>query len=380
MSKKYCKFPWTWSNVKLQNDQWRFCCKTTYLDYAESVEVLDNVKTSFIAHQEHSACDACWRQEDAGSLSYRTSMNGQTRHEAIVHFFNKKPSIEWIDIEFGDTCNMYCATCGPGNSSKWQQLLKIFPNENNKFDLAWPRLHDMIMKNIESLHHLNIYGGEPSVDPNFHSLVDNLTQAKFPKKLGIQIYTNGNYSDNHQVKFEKGIDKLKDHGWDIDLNFSLDAPGEDGEFIRGGLKFDRFEKNLRKIIDMGIMPFINISTSILNIENQVNIYHWLKSAGLQDKIIPKINIVSRPYWASISNLGNKISDFMPQWPDDIQEEHWITYKDRLTQNLAKNLSSTVGPDHKMIQLMMGNINKYSKMNNDIITPYYQDYFSRLDKI
>lgn len=377
MTDKSCKFPWTWRNVKLQNDKWRFCCKTEYKDHVDSLVILRNVQDAFQKEQLHPMCNACWLPEAKGYNSYRTTQWGSTSHEKIINFYSKKPSIEWIDVEVGDTCNMYCLTCGPNNSSLWQQMMNYYPNANNKLEDSLPRLFAMIEENIESLNRLNLYGGEPSVDPNFYPIVEKLINYKTPKPIGIQLYTNGNYSDNHRVKFERALDSLKDHGWVVDLNFSLDAVGENVEFIRGGLIFKRFEKNLVTAIEKGFVPYVNISTSILNIENQTEIYHWLKSKGLEEKIIPKLNIVSKPYEFNLSILGNRLSEFLPQWPTMI-EENWLKYKERLDTHLA--VSPAAPPDKIIIGNLISRLNKLSEMSGKPIPEYYQTMMQRLSKL
>jgi hypothetical protein len=377
MTDKSCKFPWTWRNVKIQSDDWRFCCKTEYKDHSASQIILKNVQDAFEKKEQHPRCNACWLPEHKGYNSYRTTQWGITSHEKIVNFYSKKPSIEWIDIEVGDTCNMYCMTCGPNNSTLWQQMTRYYPNDNTKLEQSLPKLFAMIEENIESLNRLNIYGGEPSVDPNFHVIVDKLINYKLKKPIKIQIYTNGNYSDNHRVKFEKAIDLLKDNGWNIDLNFSLDAVGENVEFIRGGLAFNRFEKNLTTAIEKGFRPYVNISTSILNLEIQPEIYHWSKSAGLHEKIIPKLNIVSKPYEFNLSVLGNKLSDFLPNWPD-MPEEDWKAYKDRLDTHLA--VTPTYPPDKNIIKILVGRFNQMSQLSGKPIPEYYQRMIQRLSDI
>ena len=369
-----CKFPWTWVNVKVQNDEWRFCCKVPYQDHDKHQETLTSVKESFLNRSKSTSCMACWIPEARQYQSYRLAQGGAVRSEIILEIYNQQPSVEWIDIEFGDTCNMYCLTCGPKNSSLWQQILKIYPNQNDKFDEAWPRLIELINQNIKSLDHLNLYGGEPSIDPNFYKIVEHLLEYKPEKPIGIQIYTNGNYSDNHRIKFEQAIQDLTDRGWKVELNFSLDAVGDDVEFIRGGLIFKRFEKNLLTMINKGYVPYINISISVLNIENHVKIYTWLKEKGIADKIIPKFNSVSDPREFNLSILGNKIKDFTIEYPDELINDHWRYFKQRVDNFI--NIESTSTPDKIMINTLIEKILQLEKIKGSMPL-YYKQFVNRL---
>ncbi len=373
-----CKFPWTWINVKVQNDKWRFCCKTLYNDYDVFQKNLEDVKESFLNKEQHPSCNACWVPESKGFKSYRIVQGGVTKSENIINLYRKKPSVEWIDVEFGDTCNMYCLTCGPSNSTLWQQMLNQYPNSNNKFDETWAKLVLLIEENIDSIDHLNLYGGEPSIDTGFYKIVDSLLSLKLSKPIGIHLYTNGNYSDNHRVKFEKAIENLTNHGYRMELNFSLDAVGEDGEFIRAGLVFRRFEKNLITMINKGHIPRINITLSVLNIENHLEIYNWLNEKNIADKIIPKFNTVSNPKHFNISILGNKINEFKKPYPDNMINEQWDYYKTR-SENFF-NVNSQAEPDQKSILTCIDKIKTLSTLSGKPIPKYYQSLIEKLSSL
>lgn len=374
---KYCKFPWTWTNVKVQNDKWRFCCKVPYVDHDIFVKQLEEVKDAFIndRSQDLDICNACWIPESKGYKSYRTAQGGATSKEQIINFYHKSPSVEWIDIEFGDTCNMYCLICGPSNSSLWQQMINVRPNSNDKFDVSWEKLTELITNNIQTLDHLNLYGGEPSVDSNFYKVVDHLLSYTPPRPIGVQIYTNGNYSDNHRIKFESAITNLTNKGWKVELNFSLDAIGDDVEFIRGGLVFKRFEKNLITMIDKGYKPFINVTLSVLNIANHVEIYKWLLEKGIADKVIPKFNSVSNPKEFNVSILGNKINNFVSLYPETLITNDWQNFKNRVVNFL--NIDSSAEPNKDAIEKCISKIENLAVLSKSEIPDYYKDLIKNL---
>lgn len=374
MNDTTCKFPWSWVNVKVQNDQWRFCCKVKYTDHDSHISKLEEVRDSFLKQEMHQDCNSCWIPESKGYKSYRTAQGGKATHEQVVNFYNKKPSVEWIDVEFGDTCNMYCITCGPANSTLWQQIVNVYPNTNDKFDITWPRLVKLLDENLETIDHLNLYGGEPSLDANFYKIVDSLISYKLTKPIGVQIYTNGNYSDNHRVRFENAIRDLSAAGWDVRLHFSLDAIGEEVEFIRGGLNFKRFEKNLRTMIDSNLTPFVNVTISVLNIENHFKVYDWLLENNLADKVIPKFNSVSNPREFNISILGNKIEEFKTQYPKNLINDDWERFK-KILENFL-NVNSTSEPDRASIKRCVERLKLYSSE----MPEYYKNFIQRLSML
>ncbi len=374
---KYCKFPWTWQNVKMHQNKWRFCCKTKYLPYDEYIETITKVQTDFINHIQPKECDACWNDEiNSGGVSYRTTMGGETSHEQIVKFYSKNKQLEWIDIEFGDLCNMYCASCGPNNSTTWQQILKI-KIDNNHFDASWDTLQDTLDKNINYLNHINIYGGEPSIDSNFIRLAEYLSQ--FESTCRIQIYTNGNYSESYKTKFENTLKKLESKGWKIDLHFSLDSVGENVEFMRGGLNFNRFAENLKASVDMGFNTYVNITISLLNVELHYDVYNWLKDNNLHEKVSGKFNSVASPTYLSVSNLGNKISDFLPDTPNGMPN-NWNFYNNQIKQLTSKQVSKAEEPNKNILGSFIRYLQRYSELSNTKLPLYYVGLIDKLNKL
>lgn len=375
---KYCKFPWTWKNVNLKTDDWRFCCKVPYLPYNRSVVSETSTKIGFINHELPNACTPCWKDEDnSGGVSYRTIMYGKASHDEIVKLESEDSTLEWIDIQFGDLCNMHCMICGPYNSTNWKNILGIPVVPDDKFSSAWPKLVDLLKTHKKTLRHLNAYGGEPSVDPTFYKLVNGLLELDFVSEL--HIYTNGNYSESHKNKFENAIEKLLEKGWKIELSFSVDGVGEDVEYMRGGLNFKRLEENLKFAANTKVKTFVNVSMSMLNIEKHYDVYKWVSDIGLAEKVFGRYNLVSNPHRFSIAILGNKLKEFLPFMPENMSST-WDAYNSQIKKLIDEKTSGALRPDVVTIKSFIEGLDVYSKQINIPITPYYLDYIKRLEHL
>ena len=131
------------------------------------------------------------------------------------------------------------------------------------------------------------------------------------------------------------------------------------------------------MINKGYVPFINISISVLNIENHVKIYTWLKEKVIADKVIPKFNSVSSPREFNISILGNKIKDFTVEYPDDLINDHWRSFKQKIDNFI--NVETTSKPDKIMINSLTNRILQLEQIKGSMPL-YYKQFIDRLTNV
>jgi organic radical activating enzyme len=331
-----------------------------------------------LEEKKHPACNSCWREEALGGTSFRVS-DGAATTIKILRTNPFPPGI--VDIDFGDTCNMHCIICSEYSSSVWQSMTNKYPFKENLFDESWNKLSAFIVQHQHTLHHVNLHGGEPSVDPGFNKIVDSILALGLTNAINLRIITNGNYSENFKTKFESNIDKLKANTpLVLNLVFSLDATGEEGEFIRGGLNFERFGSNLKAMVAKEVDVTMAISISMLNLENHINILHWLDKEGLLGKIKLKINMVNRPEMFSVANFGNSIHQFLPKWPENM-DRHWTNYFIKFEEFVKPQITTTHQPNKIMIQKLLDWITEYNQLANIQSLPqYFQDFVNRLQSL
>jgi sulfatase maturation enzyme AslB (radical SAM superfamily) len=257
-------------------------------------------------------------------------------------------------------------------------MVNNYPFRDNKFDASWSKLSAFILQHQHTLHHINLHGGEPSVDPAFNKIVDSIITLGLTNAINLRIITNGNYSNNFKTKFESNIDRLKANTpLVLNVTFSLDAIGEEGEFIRGGLDFERFGSNLKAMVARDVDVTIAISISMLNIENHINILYWLDQEGLLGKVKLKINMVNQPEMFSVANFGNSIHQFLPKWPSKLNH-HWLLYYIQFEKFIEPQITTAHQPDKIRIQKLLDWITKYNRLANvQSLPPYYLSFVDRL---
>ena len=386
-----CKFPWTWLIIDLGQDNWRFCCKTPWQSkftdsYNSNHFVLKKVRHEFLNANKPIECQSCWREEGLGGNSFRITSGGQTK-KAILPAYQK---LELIDIVFGNLCNLRCATCGPFSSTQWSiqmekqdnisySWLKPIKNNNKINPEILEKTIKIIIDNIETLSHLNIYGGESSIDPNFVQLIEYFCDLNILSKrsspIKLVIITNGVWPDKEKIseKFLTALRKAESKGWKIELKFSIDGVGEDAEYFRYPMKWSDLDRNLDMMVEEGFTDQINISTSLLNISVKHKILYYISEKKYKEKIKPIINLVSTPAIFSISNLGNKIIPLLSPWDNVPHLPSWQYYRNWLLEISQKQ--SQILPNKLSLTEFANYTKWYSNINKITIPKNLEEHYN-----
>lgn len=232
-----------------------------------------------------SECDYCWRIEDMGrdAVSDRVFKTVIYKEEEIAEAGKLDASVDvnlkTLEIAFDRTCNFACSYCNSSFSTTWaKDINKNGPYQNlvsdgsrafqhdgkwaqpyksdeeNPFIKAfwewWPELS-------KSLQELRVTGGEPLTSPQVWKLFD-FFQKNGPSEMLFSI--NSNLGSKDDV-----IDRLIEKSHYVkrfDLYTSCEAFGKQAEYIRDGLEFDRWCKNVTKILDHGNVRQFNIMMTI----------------------------------------------------------------------------------------------------------------------
>jgi len=116
--------------------------------------------------------------------------------------------------------------------------------ENNIYHQAfwnwWPTLY-------QKLHSFRITGGEPLLNDNTFKIIDYISIHK-KSKLNLAINTNLAISQNKLTNFLDRLNEIHKKVNSIRIYTSLDSVGIQAEYIRFGLKYNDFLKNVTLIL------------------------------------------------------------------------------------------------------------------------------------
>lgn len=233
-------------------------------------------RKEMLNNQRPAECDFCWRVEDNGEISDRVlkSMDqwSKPHHDMINSLTGDEdwyPS--YVEVSFARTCNFKCSYCGPAFSSKWHEEIKqtghydilnhkynqirddekhYAHNEDNPYIEAWWKWFPEAYKHM---HTLRITGGEPLLCKDTFKVMDWLIENPNPE-LEFSINTNACPPDKLWEKFIEKAKILTENNCvkKFAIYVSAEATGPRTEYIRDGMDWDMFRRNVESFLDQTV--------------------------------------------------------------------------------------------------------------------------------
>ncbi len=294
-SDTWCPLPWLGMGVRSVGDL-RYCChaqsspergllrdkngnclnlKDNLLATGKNAPLLKDVRLSMLKGERHSGCGRCYREEDAGIFSRRQSEQ-VTWSEHNIELFRRHTDedgtisedlfpLRYLDLRFGNRCNLKCRMCGPTESDKWYDLtpkvwngtttfkdghrkLNIVQNEKGQYGLEvdpyqWyesKKFWTELEKYLPRLQRIYLAGGEPL-----------LIEAQFDF---LQKCINLGYAQNIILEYNSNITaltpkilKIWSQFRKIEIGMSIDGVGAINDYIRTGSQWQKIAQNLNTL-------------------------------------------------------------------------------------------------------------------------------------
>ncbi len=225
--------------------------------------------------------------------------------------------IRYLDIRFGNICNLRCRMCGHGLSSTWyDEEKKINPHRGlQKF--IHTDCYDKIEEYLPHVTKIYFAGGEPFLYPEHLKMLDKLIEVG---NTNCSIKYNTNLTT---LKYKKRslLDVWKRFP-NVHIGASIDGMGDTVEYIRTNMNWKDFKNNFQRVKEE--CPHVGITASptigVFNIETYPEFDRFQIENGWTNGH-HAINYIMAPDEMNIY--------FMPTWYKDklikIYEEHrdWI---------------------------------------------------------
>ena len=262
-------------------------------------------------------CDYCWGVEDnSDRFSDRTFKSGESWSWP---FADEIQALDWradynpkyVEVAFSNACNFKCSYCGPAFSTQHMQEIEKFgpyPTTDNFNSLEWARQENKmpIPQSQENpyveafwkwwpelyidLHTFRITGGEPLMSKDTWEVLDYIINEPNPNRnLKLAINSNLGIPDKLVDRFIEKIQRIcdEDRVDEFIIFTSVDGWGEQAEYARNGLVFNKFWDNVNKLLTK--CPRINLTFMVT--------YNAL-SVPTYDKLIDGVYDLKREYGTS----------------------------------------------------------------------------------
>lgn len=280
-SASFCVNPWYWLRINAQGEI-SYCARSTdYVsqstgsfakDFAQHSMMLD-ARRNLLNGKFPQGCNRCITEEKLGgafrkkqnfiaaihpdwfdqSLTQSPVYNRLTKHNINPHA---------VFVMFSNQCNLACRMCLPRTSSN---LASIYNQHNytTQFSLdtqtvgqyaqlQQPKVHSWsddpvrwtefltFVTNNRDLEILQINGGEPFVQLQFHQLIDHMLHQQ-RQNLKIIVTTNGTIVDTVLLKKLQKFDACF-------IDVSIESLADTNNYIRTGSTYNTILNNLTQLI------------------------------------------------------------------------------------------------------------------------------------
>lgn len=275
MSHERCRYPFQSISI-FPSGYVRPCCA-----FSENIAHIDGVQNISDLFYNNQNLQALRKNEILGTptlpgcnLCYNRTSNASSRKSIFNANFkltdkSKEDKLTFLDISFGNTCNLTCVMCSSQYSSKLRQL-------EEDFNKSWKPIYDnymlnkvqvdLILEQLNDLLMIEVKGGEPFASKECLYFLEKITNSH--PHIEIQITTNLTLVNENVIQLLKLNPNIK-------LIVSLDGLHKVYEWIRG-IEFSVVEKKLQLIAEAvpNALKRVNFCVNAFNIHHLVEFDQW----------------------------------------------------------------------------------------------------------
>ena len=365
MKNKICPLPWNHLAVQ-QNGDFRICCQCVHPPFAKisdesgmmniATHSFEEARTSALSieireaqlsGEEHAACKLCYDQERLGQKSKRQHM---TEEYGVEWIKDAEPApLQYLDLRFGNLCNLACRSCGPNDSSLWyddfvalnkqqKTTVNFYGAENYpliKINNAWTidsedfnyyeldSVWDKIKETLHTVDRLYLTGGEPLINKSNHRLLHLCIEQGVADKIILEY--NSNMTNVPEWLFEAWSKFNK-----VIVGCSIDAIGDLAYYIRYPSDWAKIEKNLDQLGNLkyrNIIAKLAVTVSVYNVLHYPEILKWLANKNWSRiRPIPSYHMLEGPEWLNVQVLPKETKQLIEtryrDWMHKNPNEQW----------------------------------------------------------
>ena len=336
----FCPLPWNSINLRNNGDM-RICCNTNSYspqrgimkkedgtpynagkddwNEARNAELLKEVRVSMMKGEWHPECTRCKKEEESGIRSRREYENddwgkwfGDMNLEKVLPITEEdgtidtsKQDIEFMDIRYGNFCNLKCRMCGPTDSHKWyddfvkttgrthykdtHETIQLTKNAKGKWhtdQYDWFQGNNRYWDNFEkygpNAKKLYIVGGEPLIIEEHQESLERLVASGKAGQIQLEYNSNLTMVPDRLVHLWEQFKQIR-------IGVSIDGIGDVFNYQRTPAKFDAVYKNMMTLQNnerINLKAWFAYTVTPMNVFHTAEFMKWkLTESGL-DKFNP----------------------------------------------------------------------------------------------
>jgi hypothetical protein len=415
-----CDLKWNYPIFGMDRGEFRSCCRTPAWKVSDTeleekgIDAFLNSdsqiksRLSLIKGERITECQSCWNLEDQGMTSPRHTSEHFWHHlqrrnhiDKSLKFDESTLRIEldkinsldhqalrsrhpyMLEIMMGSTCDMKCMYCTHHYSTQWAaERIKYGEITQEQYDSEFPKASGLFRETFwdwfetanKTLARIGIIGGEPLITPEFYEFTERLLasvksiQHARKNKINFWVVTNMNTPEKYLEKFFAYLPRLTEV-FNVEILVSMESVGKRAEYIRNGVDWTRFEKNINRLLAHDQLNFTFGFIMSMNALNITSIKEFIQFAeGLyhiyKKPVHLKHNIISFPDWQSPFILTPDFAEYLDDCVEymKLKEEimpivqdrysrwdEYIIFLDNLAKNIRENKTDKINQRKKFVE-------------------------------
>lgn len=196
-----------------------------------------------------SSCSYCERKKSKGlraDVDFWNTFYENSEVEIDLAIGNTSGAPLYLDYRPSNVCNLKCRMCVPNASNQIEQEINLNPHLGK-----WRKAHNRSLKYVNELSEylgsvklkqIKILGGEPTLDENVITLLENLIENHSNNLPELRFTTNGT---NLNARFRRIMERFPD----IHVCYSVDAANATYDYIRSNGNWNKTRKQIEENFD-----------------------------------------------------------------------------------------------------------------------------------
>lgn len=323
---------------------------------------LANLRNEFLEGKKPEGCARCWAEEAGGFKSKRIRENERWAHVFDEAF--EDPKLRYVELKFGNICNLKCRICNPVSSTRWVQEQNFYDGKKKWKKYDWPETNEKFWSDLQNIvpniDLIETAGGEPLLSEEHFSLLEYMVANDHAKNTTLHYNTNGTIFPN------------KSYLWDnfkyVIMALSIDGIEKQFEYQRHPAKWSIVENNIKKFQEMQSEKFefyICLTVNMLNIYYLDEFISWADS----NNIFVYLNLLHDPKHYNIKNVPSHIKPI-------ITEKINKNYLDR--ENVQNILGFMNSEDYNIFDQFVDATNKKDNFRKENFASTFNEYANLLE--
>ena len=335
-NKSICALPWV--NLSTDTDgSIRLCCisdmfikKDDGTKFNLGHDTVDDIinSTSYTKIRQDmidgipvAGCTKCYANEKNNGRSERQTHNKmwgydidfRKKYKQSAKKENIDNTVQYIDLRFGNLCNLACRSCYGGASSQFNREVKElietqpsiikfhgeFEEHNDWYNTDI--FYENIISQMSNLKQYYCVGGEPTIIDKNYEILQKLVDTGESKHITLVLNSNmTNTKKDFYVFFE--------HFKRVILIASIDGVGEMQEYLRYPSNWEKISNNLLKVVDMklsNLLLFVSPVIQKTNLSHLPKLFEYLEDINKKhNKLVVQIQpiILADPKYLDMKYL------------------------------------------------------------------------------